>query len=90
MQALSHEPELLILDEPTIWLDPLMQNEFYELLRAEKQKVSTICYCSHVLRDVQKICDRVRIIRERLMLKIEKIENLRKDIYLEIKVESKF
>lgn len=62
--ALMHQPKLLILDEPTTGLDPLMQQTFLELLLEEKQKGVTIFLSSHILSEVEKICDRVAIIRD--------------------------
>ena len=71
-----HEPKLLILDEPTSGLDPIMQNIFYDLLKEEKAKGNTIFYSTHILNEVPKICDRVGVIKEGKLIKIEKIENL--------------
>lgn len=64
IQACMHEPQLLILDEPTDGLDPLMQEAFYELLRKMQARGTTIFLSSHNLAEVQKICDRVAIIRD--------------------------
>lgn len=74
--AFLHEPKILILDEPTSGLDPIMQQEFYKLLLEEKKKNTTIIYSTHILSEVSKICDRVGIIREGKLIKIEKIEEL--------------
>ena len=74
--AFMHEPKILILDEPTSGLDPIMQNIFYDLLKEEKAKGHTIFYSTHVLSEVSKICDRVGIIKEGQLIKIEKIEDL--------------
>ncbi|MDD2409680.1 MAG: ABC transporter ATP-binding protein [Bacilli bacterium] len=76
--ALMHEPKILILDEPTSGLDPIMQQTFYNLLIEEKKKGTTILYSTHVLNEVAKICDRVGIIKNGTLLKIESIENLHK------------
>ena len=76
--ALAHEPKILILDEPTSGLDPIMQNVFYDLLKEEKAKGNTIFYSTHVLNEVSKICDRVGIIRNGQLIKVEKIEDLSK------------
>ena len=76
--AFMHEPKLLILDEPTSGLDPIMQNVFYELLKEEKEKGNTIFYSTHILNEVSKICDRVGMIKEGKLIKIEKIEELSK------------
>lgn len=74
--ALMHEPKILILDEPTSGLDPIMQNVFYDLLKEEKAKGHTIFYSTHILSEISKICDRVGIIKNGQLIKIEKIGNL--------------
>ena len=76
--AFMHEPKILILDEPTSGLDPIMQNVFYDLLKEEKAKGNTIFYSTHILNEVSKICDRVGIIRNGELIKVEKIEDLSK------------
>ncbi|MDO8592128.1 MAG: ABC transporter ATP-binding protein [bacterium] len=63
IQALMHEPDILILDEPTDGLDPLMQEVFFELVRQAKARGATFFISSHNLGEVQKICDRVGFIR---------------------------
>ncbi|MEN8904374.1 MAG: ABC transporter ATP-binding protein [Clostridiales bacterium] len=89
VQALLHEPELLILDEPTGGLDPLMQNKFFNLLKDENKKGTTIFFSSHILNEVQKMCDRVAIIKDGSIIKIDSIEEIRKKKYKKIKVELK-
>ena len=74
--ACIHEPKILILDEPTSGLDPIMQNIFYDLLKEEKKKGTTIMYSTHILSEVSKICDRVGIIKEGKLIKVEKINEL--------------
>ena len=74
--ALMHSPQILILDEPTSGLDPIMQNTFYKLLKEEKEKGTTILYSTHILSEVSKICDRVGIIKDGNLIKIEKIKDL--------------
>ncbi len=76
--AFMHNPKILILDEPTSGLDPIMQNVFYDLLKEEKEKGNTIFYSTHILNEVSKICDRVGIIRNGKLIKVEKIEELSK------------
>jgi ABC-2 type transport system ATP-binding protein len=64
IQALQHDPELAILDEPTEGLDPLMQRAFYEILDGLKAEGRTIFFSSHVLSEVERLCDRVAFIRQ--------------------------
>ena len=78
VQAFFHQPELLILDEPTIGLDPLMQEEFYSLLRENQERGCTIFLSSHNLSEVERICHRMAIIRNGEVEKVDSIENLRK------------
>ena len=86
--AFAHEPKLLILDEPTSGLDPIMQQVFYELLREEKDKGTTIFYSTHILSEISKICDRVGIIKEGELLKVEKVEEMQKKNLNFVMVES--
>jgi len=74
--AFMHNPKILILDEPTSGLDPIMQNIFYDLLKQEKEKGTTIFYSTHILSEVSKICDRVGIIKDGKLVKIEDMDEL--------------
>ena len=87
--AFMHQPKLIILDEPSSGLDPLMQEKFYELLLAEKAKGTTIFYSTHVLSEIKKICDRVGIIKEGKLIKIESLEELRNNNFEMITIKSK-
>ncbi len=78
VQSLIHNPGLLIMDEPTTGLDPLMQSVFFELLRSENQKGMTVFFSSHILSEVQMLCKKVAIIKEGKIIQIEDIDNLRK------------
>lgn len=75
--ALMNEPKLLILDEPTAGLDPLLQNVFYEILTKFREKGTTIFMSSHNLHEVEEICDRVGIIKKGKMVAVEKMSDLR-------------
>ena len=75
--ALQHRPDLLILDEPTSGLDPLVQQTFYEVIRETKAEGRTIFLSSHILSEVEKTCDRVAIIREGRLVKVDRVEALR-------------
>lgn len=74
--AFMHKPKLVILDEPTSGLDPIIQEEFFKLIKEEKEKNTTIFYSTHILSEISRVCDRVGIIKEGHLLKIEKIEDL--------------
>jgi ABC-2 type transport system ATP-binding protein len=75
--ALQHRPDLLMLDEPTSGLDPLVQQTFYELIREAKTEGRTIFLSSHILSEVEKTCDRVAIIRDGRLVKVDRTEALR-------------
>ena len=77
LQAFMHKPELLILDEPTNGLDPLMQHQFYDLLTETKKEGRTVFLSSHILPEVEKVCDRVGIIRQGRLVTVETIEKLK-------------
>lgn len=87
VQSLLHSPKLLILDEPTTGLDPLMQARFFDLLREENRRGTTIFYSSHVLSEIQNLCGRVAIIRDGRIIKVEEIETLRKKQLKRVTVE---
>lgn len=78
IQAFFHNPELLILDEPTTGLDPLMQETFYDLLVEHMKIGCTIFLSSHNLAEVERICHRMAIIRKGEIERVDSIENLRK------------
>ncbi|MBE6906448.1 MAG: ABC transporter ATP-binding protein [Ruminococcaceae bacterium] len=84
--ALLHSPKLIILDEPTSGLDPLIQQEFFNILKEENQRGATIFFSSHVLSEVQKICDRVAIVKEGKMIGVQKISELRANSHKKISV----
>jgi len=86
VQGLLHQPKLIVLDEPTSGLDPLMQQKFFNLIREENQKGATVFFSSHILDEVQRLCNRVAIIREGSIIKIEDIKTLKKDNYKKINV----
>ena len=77
VQALMHEPELLILDEPTSGLDPLIQQEFYAIVSEAQAAGSTIFLSSHVLPEVERIAERVAIIRDGSVLVVEEVASLK-------------
>lgn len=84
VQGLLHSPKLLILDEPTNGLDPLMQKTFFDLIQEENKKGSTVLFSSHILDEVQRICDRVAIIKEGRIINTQKIAELREQSYKKV------
>lgn len=86
VQGLLHNPKLIILDEPTSGLDPLMQQKFFDLIKAENERGATVLMSSHILPEVQKLCTRVAIIKEGRIIKIEDIGTMRDTAYKKIRV----
>ncbi len=76
IQALQHDPELAILDEPSEGLDPLMQRAFYAILDDRKAAGRTIFFSSHVLSEVERVCDRVAIVRHGRLVALEDVASL--------------
>jgi ABC-2 type transport system ATP-binding protein len=74
--ATFHEPELLVLDEPTSGLDPLMQEEFLALVAEERERGCTVFVSSHDLDEVQRICDRVGMVRDGRLIAVERMAEL--------------
>ncbi|NCU37584.1 ABC transporter ATP-binding protein [Candidatus Saccharibacteria bacterium] len=87
VQGLLHSPKLIILDEPTGGLDPLMQQTFFELLREENKRGATILFSSHILSEVQKLCHRIAIIKDGTIIKVENMKDLRRNSYLRCELE---
>ena len=87
--AMMHEPKLLILDEATSGLDPLIQETFYKLLLEEKKKGTTIFFSSHNLNEVKRICDRVGIIKDGNLIEVNTIDELSKADFSIITITSK-
>jgi len=89
IQAFMDDPEMVIMDEPTSGLDPLLQQKFYEFLQKQKKKGKTMFFSSHILSEVDKICDRIAIIKEGELVALEDVETLKsksgKKIRLKIK-----
>ena len=77
IHALMHRPELLILDEPTSGLDPIVQREFHRLLEEVRAEGRTVFLSSHILPEVESLCDRVGIIREGRLVTIQQVEALK-------------
>lgn len=74
--ALQHKPELYILDEPTSGLDPLMQREFFDIMKEKNEEGATIFLSSHILSEIQKNCNRAAIIREGKIIACDSVDAL--------------
>jgi len=88
IQGLLHQPKLIILDEPTGGLDPLIQQKFFSLLQEENRKGCTVLFSSHILSEVQKLCKRVAIIKEGRIIQVEDVSRLVEQNYKRIKLET--
>lgn len=86
--ALMHDPQFIIMDEATSGLDPLMQEVFYNIIEDEKLKGKTIFFSSHILSEVKRICDKVAIIKEGKIIKIEDISNLVNSNFIKVRISS--
>jgi len=86
VQGLLHSPKLLFLDEPTAGLDPLMQRKFFDLIRQENKRGVTVFFSSHILGEVQRLCNRVGIIREGKIAEISDIRTLQQNNYKKVHV----
>lgn len=75
--ALAHNPELLILDEPTGGLDPLMQNAFFDILREKNSRGTTIFFSSHILSEVQNNCTRTAVIKDGRIIACDSVDKLK-------------
>jgi ABC-2 type transport system ATP-binding protein len=78
--AFMHDPDVLILDEPTSGLDPLLQQETYDLILDAKSRGKTIFFSSHNLAEVQRICDRVGIVRDGHLISVVDVDSLNKEV----------
>ncbi len=84
IQGLLHSPRLIILDEPTSGLDPLMQKTFFDLIKKENDRGATVLFSSHILGEVQRICDRVAIIKEGRIVSTQKVGELTQHAYKKV------
>jgi ABC-2 type transport system ATP-binding protein len=76
VQTFMHDPDLVIMDEPTAGLDPIKQERFNEFLRAERDRGTTVLFSSHILGEVRRVCDRVGVIRNGTLVALEDIGTL--------------
>ncbi len=86
VQGLLHSPRLIILDEPTSGLDPLMQRTFFDLIQRENERGATVLFSSHILGEVQRICDRVAIIKDGRIVDLRRIDEMRKSSYKKVSI----
>ena len=89
VSAIMTSPKLIIMDEPTSGLDPLIQQAFYDILKEENSRGATVFFSSHVLSEVQKMCDRVAILKEGKLIGIQSIKELRESGYKKVSLSAK-
>ncbi len=77
IQAFMDDPDMVIMDEPTSGLDPLLQQKFYDFLLKQKKRNKTMFLSSHILGEVDRVCDRVGIIKEGKLIALEDVETLK-------------
>ena len=87
VNAFMHEPELLILDEPTGGLDPLMQQEFAELLAEVRAEGRTVFLSSHYLPEVERVADRVGIVRQGILINVDTLDGFRRRVQSNLSIE---
>ena len=87
VQGLLHSPKLIVLDEPTSGLDPLMQQKFFNLIKEENKKGATVLFSSHILSEVQQLCDRVAIIKDGEIINIQEIKAIAEDTYKKVTIK---
>lgn len=85
--AFMSKPELLVLDEPTSGLDPLMQHEVIELVREAKDDGGTIIFSSHILPEVQAVCDKVGIVREGRLISTDSVASLVRQQFTRLRIQ---
>lgn len=90
VMALLSSPKVIILDEPTEGLDPLIKQNFFKLMEEEKQRGASILISSHSLSDVQRLCDRVAIISRGKIIAIEQMEQLKLKRLKVVTIETKY
>lgn len=88
--ALLSSPKLIVLDEPTSGLDPLIRQKFFELMEEEKKRGASIIISSHELTDIQRLCDRVAIIKDGKVVAIEEMEELKTKRLKNITIETEY
>ena len=89
VSALLHTPKLIILDEPTAGLDPLVQQCFFEILKEENNNGATVFFSSHILSEVQKTCERVAILKQGKLIGVQSISELRESGFKRVNITAK-
>ena len=89
VSAIMTSPKLIIMDEPTSGLDPLIQQAFYDILKEENRRGATVLFSSHVLSEVQRLCDRGAILKEGQLIGIQSITELRESGYKKVSLSAK-
>ena len=89
VSALLHSPKLIMLDEPTAGLDPLVQQTFFTILSEENHRGATIFFSSHILSEVQKFCKRVAIIKDGKLVGVHEIKELRENGFKKVSITTK-
>lgn len=87
--TLLHSPKLIILDEPTAGLDPLIKETFFEILQEENKRGATIFFSSHILSEIQRFCTRVAILKDGNLISVGEIKELRENGYKKVSVTAK-
>lgn len=87
IQAAFHDPELLLLDEPTASLDPLMQEEFLRFVAEERDRGVTVFFSSHELDEIERACDRVAIVREGALVAVEEVAEVTGRSFRHVRLE---
>ena len=87
IQGLLHRPKLLILDEPTMGLDPLMQERFFAVLERIRSEGTTIFFSSHILPEVERICGRIAVIKDGSIVETASVKELRSRHFLNVRLE---
>ena len=87
VQGLQHRPDLLVLDEPTEGLDPLTKRALFRLLQAARARGATIFFSSHVLSEVEALCDRVALIRHGRLVAVEHISELQNQLHRRVTLQ---
>jgi len=85
--ALAHDPDLIILDEPTSGLDPLVQETFLDLVREEQRRGKTVFMSSHIMSEVEAVCERVGVIKDGKIVALDTVEHLKRQRVKYVKAE---